>query len=75
MFPFDFILGLPGVEVIRSERGSTLQVWAQPTRPPSCMYCQSAPVRIKATEVHTLKHTRQGNRLMLLHLRVPLCGV
>lgn len=71
MSPFDFILGLPGVEVIRAERGSTLQVWAQPTRRPSCMYCQSAPVRIKATEVRTLKHTRQGNRLMLLHLRVP----
>lgn len=48
MSPLDFILGLPGVEVIRSERGSTLQVWAQPTRRPSCMYCQSAPVRIKA---------------------------
>ena len=48
MSPLDFILGLSGVEVIRSERGSTLQVWAQPTRRPSCMYCQSAPVRIKA---------------------------
>ncbi|WP_237173768.1 transposase [Paracandidimonas lactea] len=37
----------------------------------TCIHCQQEAVRIKATHPRTLKHTRQGNQLMVLHLAVP----
>ena len=43
-----------------------------------CVHCQQGPLRIKATHQRTLKHTRQGNQLMVLHLQcaqVPLCAL
>lgn len=35
-----------------------------------CVHCLHGPVRIKATHSRTLKHTRQGNQLLVLHLSV-----
>jgi len=67
----DSILGLQGLVLDRVDRGQVIQVWARPKYRPLCVYCGQGPVRIKATHSRTLKHTRQGNRLMVLHLRVP----
>lgn len=46
-------------------------LWARPKRRPACLYCHADAVRIKATYRRTLKHTRQGNQLVVLHLAVP----
>jgi transposase len=35
------------------------------------VHCSSHSLRIKATHRRTLKHTRQANQLMVLHLSVP----
>jgi transposase-like protein len=35
------------------------------------VHCTSETVRIKATHSRTLKHTRQGNQIMILHLSIP----
>ncbi|HLU15901.1 MAG TPA: transposase family protein, partial [Burkholderiaceae bacterium] len=55
----------------RVERHKDIHVWARPSTRPACIHCQHKRVRIKATYRRTLKHTRQGNRIMVLHLRVP----
>ena len=71
MSPIDSILGLQGLVVQRVERRHDIHVWAQPQERPACVHCLQGPVRIKATHQRTLKHTRQGNQLMVLHLTVP----
>lgn len=71
MSPIDSILGLKGVVILRLERKRDIHVWARPRDRPACVYCAHAVVRIKATHQRTLKHTRQGNQLMVLHLTVP----
>ncbi|MBV6272992.1 ISL3 family transposase [Alcaligenaceae bacterium CGII-47] len=71
MSPIDSILGLKGLVVQRVERRHDIHVWAQPQERPACVHCLQGPVRIKATHQRTLKHTRQGNQLMVLHLTVP----
>lgn len=71
MSPIDSILGLKGLVVQRVERKRDIHVWARPRDRPACVYCSYAVVRIKATHQRTLKHTRQGNQLMVLHLAVP----
>ena len=71
MSPVDAILGLEGLCVQRVERKNHIHVWAQPGERPACVHCGHQPVRIKATYRRTLKHTRQGNQIMMLHLRVP----
>lgn len=71
MSPIDSILGLKGLIVQRVERRHDIHVWAQPQERPACVHCLHGPVRIKATHQRTLKHTRQGNQLMVLHLAVP----
>ena len=72
MSRIDSILGLSGLDILRVDPAShQVQVWAKPKRRPACLYCHSAHVRIKATHTRTLKHTRQGNRLLLVHLTVP----
>jgi transposase len=53
------------------ERKHDIHVWARPQERPACVHCLQGPVRIKATHQRTLKHTRQGNQLMVLHLSVP----
>ncbi len=65
------IIGIPGLEVIRVKRRRGIEVWAQPYRRPPCQHCQGQDLRIKATHQRTVKHTRQGNQVMTLHLRVP----
>lgn len=71
MSPVDAILGLTGVVVQRVQHQRDIHVWARPRQRPSCLYCRQGPVRIKATYQRTLKHTRLGNRLMIVHLTVP----
>lgn len=72
MSPIDSILGIAGLAVQRVERKHDIHVWARPrSRPAACRHCDAAGVRIKATHQRTLKHTRQGNQLVVLHLRVP----
>jgi transposase len=65
------ILGLPELEVERVDRNDTIEVYARPKRRQSCIHCQNPRVRIKATYERTLKHTRQGNQVMTLHLKAP----
>src|SRR5690606_34072279 len=71
MSPIDSILGLPGLVVQQVKRAKDLHVWAAPRRRTACIHCACERVRIKATHQRTLKHTRQGNQLIVLHLRVP----
>ena len=71
MSPLDFILGIPGLIVQQVNRAQDIHVWARPKRRPGCLYCPAPTVRIKATHRRTLKHTRQGNQLIVLHLAVP----
>ena len=65
------IIGIPGLKVERVNRHDQIEVWAAPTRKPSCKHCDSQCLRVKATHKRTVKHTRQGNQVMTLHLRVP----
>ncbi len=65
------ILGISDLEIERVERDQAIKVYARPTRRPSCIHCEHEGVKIKATRRRTLKHTRQGNQVMTLHLRSP----
>src|SRR5690606_23640099 len=69
--PIDSILGIPGLVVQEVKRAKDIHVWAGPRKRPACVHCASNRVRVKATYQRTLKHTRQGNKLVMLHLRVP----
>lgn len=71
MSPLDSILGLEGLFIEQVQRAHDIHVWARPRKRACCVYCANPRVRIKATYTRTLKHTRQGNQLMWLHLRVP----
>jgi len=71
MSPVDSILGLRDVVVQQVQHQGDVHVWAGPGQRPPCLYCRHAPVRIKATYERTLKHSRLGNRLVILHLKVP----
>jgi len=71
MSPIDSILGIQGLAVQAVQRGKDIHVWAKPHQRAACPQCAGAQVRIKATHHRTLKHTRQGNQLMVLHLAVP----
>ena len=65
------IIGIPGLEIERVARDSGIEVWAKPSFRPRCKHCGGADLTIKATHHRTVKHTRQGNQVMTLHLRVP----
>ena len=65
------IIGIPGLQIERVKRSRGIEVWARPYRRPPCKHCQGQDLRIKATHNRTVKHTRQGNQVMILHLRVP----
>ena len=67
------IVGIPGLEIERVDRNQGIHVWASPRKRPACVHCQHAPVRIKASDRRVVKHTRQGNQVMTLHLKVPKC--
>ncbi len=63
------IIGIRGLEVERVDRRDTIRIWAKPRFGPACPHFQKRPVRIKATHQRAIKHSRQGTRVMLLHLR------
>jgi len=65
------IVGFPDLEVERVDRKQHIHVWARPSRRPVCLHCGAEKLRIKATYQRTVKHTRQGNQVMILHLRTP----
>ncbi|MFK7891609.1 MAG: transposase, partial [Granulosicoccus sp.] len=65
------ILGLPGLEVERVDWNQGIDIWAKPIKRPSCLYCGCNHLRIKATYKRTVKHSRQGNRVITLHLKAP----
>ena len=65
------IVGISELEVERVDRQKGIEVWARPSRRPSCKHCDSDKLRVKATHSRTVKHTRQGNQVMTLHLKVP----
>ena len=65
------IIGIYGLEIERVERHQGVEVWARPRVRPPCKHCQRPGLRIKATYLRTVKHTRQGNQVLTLHLRVP----
>jgi len=65
------IIGIPGLEIERVIRTQGIEVWAKPSFRPPCKHCQGAVLRIKATYLRTVKHTRQGNQVLTLRLRVP----
>ena len=71
MSHIDSILGLPDLSIEQVKRGQIVEVWCKPKVRPACLYCQHDPVRIKSTHHRLLKHTRQGNQLMILHLALP----
>ena len=71
MSQIDSILGLPDLSIEQVKRGQIVEVWCKPKVRPACLYCQHDPVRIKSTHHRVLKHTRQGNQLMVLHLALP----
>ena len=70
------IIGIPGLEIERVARSQGIEIWAKPSVRPLCKHCQGEGLKIKATHQRTIKHTRQGNQVMTLHLRVPKyhCG-
>ena len=75
------IIGIPGLQIERVKRslgiGGKLAIisasflWARPYRSPPCKHCLSPDLGIKATHQRTVKHTRQGNQVLTLHLQVP----
>ncbi|MGS2718934.1 ISL3 family transposase, partial [Eionea flava] len=65
------IIGLPGLKIERVYRKPAFEVWAKPTHRPQCLYCHRHGLTIKATHQRTIKHTRQGNQVMTIHLQVP----
>lgn len=65
------IIGLPGLKVERVKRKQGIEVWAKPFKRPYCYHCGHKQLIIKATHERTVKHTRQGNQVMTLHLQVP----
>ena len=71
MSQIDSILGLPDLSIEQVKRGQIVEVWCKPKARPACLYCQHDSVRIKSTHHRLLKHTRQGNQLMVLHLALP----
>ncbi len=71
MSQIDSILGLPDLAILAVDRKKDIHVWAKPQVRPACIHCGAPDVRVKATCKRTLKHTRQGNQLMVLHLSVP----
>jgi len=43
----------------------------KPSRRLPCKYCNSNNLRVKTTPQRAVKHTREGNQVLTLHLKVP----
>lgn len=65
------IIGIPGLKVESIYNHDGIEVYARPKLKPHCVHCHSDNVKIKATHKRTVKHTRLGNKVMTLHLKVP----
>lgn len=65
----DCIIGLPGIELESATNDGLIEVNARVCFRPPCIHCGFSRCRIKASFIRDLKHTRQGNRLMMLHVR------
>jgi transposase len=65
----DCIIGLPDLELEDAVAFDTIEVRARTSIRPPCMRCGGSRTRIKASFTRRLKHTRQGNRLMILLVR------
>lgn len=65
------IIGIPGLKVESVYYNKGIEVIARPQRRVPCIHCDNDVLRIKATHKRTIKHTRLGNRVMTLHLKVP----
>lgn len=65
------ILGITELIIEQVNRCDSIEVWAKPSIRPLCKHCHGNKLRVKATHRRTVKHTRQGNQLMTLHLKVP----
>ena len=65
----DCIIGLPGVELESAYALDSIVVHAKTSLRPPCVHCGGTRSRIKASFNRDLKHTRQGNRLMVLSIR------
>jgi transposase len=65
------IIGIPNLEIEQVNRNDNIEVWAKPSKRPLFHHCHSSNLKIKATHHRTVKHTRMGNQVMALHLRVP----
>ncbi len=63
------IIGLPGFELEKVRTTKTIEVGAKCRLRPRCMHRGHVKYRIKSSFVRSLKHTRQGNRLMILKVR------
>lgn len=65
----DNIIGLPGIELESCTREGIIEVHAHASFRPACIHCAHPEVRIKFSFTRTLKHSRQGNELVVLHIR------
>src|SRR3989338_8332699 len=65
----DCIIGLPGIEIENATRDGQIEVSGRACFRPLCIYCGYSRSQIRSSFVRTLKHTRQGNQLMVLHIR------
>lgn len=65
----DIIIGLPGIEIESATGEDFIVIRAKTSFRPACIHCGASRSRIKASFNRQLKHTRQGNRLMLLVIR------
>jgi transposase len=65
----DCIIGLPGIELESAVAESCVLVQAKTTIRPPCVHCGGQRSRIKSSFDRRLKHTRQGNRLIILVVR------
>ena len=67
----DDILGINDLIIEKTKKHKHIDIWAKPANRPRCKHCDSEHVVIKASHRKTIKHSRQGNQLMLLHLKTP----
>ena len=65
----DCIIGIAGIELESVLRTNNINIRAKVTFRPCCIHCGNFRCRIKSTFFRKLKHSRQGTRLMLVHLR------
>lgn len=66
----ELIIGLPDIEIEKVEEGQETLVTAAYRGKKACAYCRSESLRLKARYFRRLKHTRIGNRLICVQIRV-----